>query len=95
MHVGRILDEKGVPRLVRRISEDELQPLSGNIFGRFWDQGEPIRLDGVRMLPPLMPSKVVGIGSTIPSILRRWDEKNPDNLSFLKPNTSVIGHGDG
>ena len=95
MHVGRILDENGVPRLVRRISEDELQPLSGNIFGRFWDQGEPIRLDGVRMLPPLMPSKVVGIGSNYTKHIEEMGREKPRQPKvFLKPNTSVIGHGD-
>ena len=95
MHVGRILDEKGVPRLVRRISEDELQPLSGNIFGRFWDQGAPIRLDDVRLLPPLMPSKVVGIGSNYTKHIEEMGREKPRQPKvFLKPNTSVIGHGD-
>ena len=95
MHVGRILDENGVPRLVRRISEDEIQPLSGNIFGRFWDEGDPIRLNGVRLLPPLMPSKVIGIGSNYTKHIEEMGREKPKQPKvFLKPNTSVIGHGD-
>ena len=95
MHVGRILDEKGVPRLVRRISNDEIQPVSGNIFGRFWDQGESIRLDSVRLLPPLMPSKVIGIGSNYTKHIEEMGREKPKQPKvFLKPNTSVIGHGD-
>ena len=95
MHIGRILDENGVPRLVRRVSDDLLQPLSGNIFGQFWEQGEPLHIQSVRFLPPLMPSKVVGIGSNYTKHIEEMGRAKPKRPKvFLKPNTSVIGHGD-
>ena len=95
MHVGRILDDTGVPRLVRRVSEERVQPLSGNIFGRFWDQGNPLSTQSVRFLPPLMPSKVVGIGSNYIKHIEEMGRKRPKQPKvFLKPNTSVVGHGD-
>jgi 2-keto-4-pentenoate hydratase/2-oxohepta-3-ene-1,7-dioic acid hydratase in catechol pathway len=81
--------------MVERISETEVQPLSGNIFGQFWHEGEPIPLDSVRFLPPLMPSKVIGIGSNYIKHIEEMGRERPAHPKvFLKPNTSVIGHGD-
>lgn len=95
MHIGRILDENGVPRLVRRVSADLVQPLSGNIFGQFWEQGDLLPIQNVRLLPPLMPSKVVGIGSNYTKHIEEMGRQKPKRPKvFLKPNTSVIGHGD-
>jgi len=95
MLVGRILDSQGVPRLVRKLSNDEVQPLSGNIFGTFWDDGEPIALSAVRQLAPIMPSKVVGIGSNYKKHIEEMGRSTPTHPKvFLKPNTTVIGHGD-
>lgn len=95
MLVGRILDNKGIPRLVHKISEDLLQPLSGNIFGSFWDDGEPITLDSTRILAPLLPSKVIGIGSNYKKHIEEMGRPTPKHPKvFLKPNTAVIGHRD-
>lgn len=95
MLVGRILDSQGVPRLVRKLSNDEAQPLSGNLFGAFWDDGEPIALSSARLLAPIMPSKVVGIGSNYKKHIEEMGRSIPTHPKvFLKPNTTVIGHGD-
>ena len=95
MLVGRILDEQGVPQLVRKVSETMVQPLSGNLFGKFWDRGAPINIGSVRFLPPIMPSKVVGIGSNYIKHIEEMGRTKPKHPKvFLKPNTSVIGHGD-
>ena len=95
MLVGRILDAHGIPRLVRRVSDHQVQPMSGSIFGEFWDDGAPIPLDSVRMLAPLMPSKIVGVGSNYKKHIEEMGRATPtDPKIFLKPNTSVIGPGD-
>ena len=59
---GRILDEKGLPRLVQ-LKGEFLQPLGGNIFGEYWPVGDLIEVSKARILAPLLPSKVIGIGS--------------------------------
>lgn len=95
MHIGRILDDNGVPQLVRKVSETMVQPLSGNLFGKFWDRGATICMDGLRFLPPVMPSKVVGIGSNYSKHIEEMGRTKPNHPKvFLKPNTSVVGHGD-
>ena len=78
MHIGRILDNNGVPRLVRRVSAETIQPLSGNIFGQFWDQGDPLSIETVRFLPPLVPSKVVGIGSNYTKHIEEMGRQKPN-----------------
>jgi len=95
MHVGRILDEQGIPQLVRKVSDTMVQPLSGNLFGKFWDRGAPISIDNIRFLPPIMPSKVVGVGSNYIKHIEEMGRAQPKHPKvFLKPNTSVVGHGD-
>ena len=95
MLVGRILDSQGVPRLVRKLSDQEVQPLSGNLFGSFWDDGVPIALSTVRLLAPVMPSKIIGIGSNYKKHIEEMGRSTPKHPKvFLKPNTTVIGNGD-
>jgi 2-keto-4-pentenoate hydratase/2-oxohepta-3-ene-1,7-dioic acid hydratase in catechol pathway len=92
--LGRILDHNGLPRFVR--AEDEfVQPLSGNIFGEYWEVGDKIPVSEVRILPPLLPSKVVGIGSNYKKHIAEMGRQTPTvPKMFLKPNTSVIGNMD-
>ena len=95
MLVGRILDSQGVPRLVRKLSDQEVQPLSGNLFGSFWDDGVPIARSTVRLLAPVMPSKIIGIGSNYKKHIEEMGRSTPKHPKvFLKPNTTVIGNGD-
>ena len=46
--------------------------------------GTPIPLADVRLLSPILPSKVIGIGAITPSTPRRW-AGCPKPLIFLKP----------
>ncbi len=95
MLVGRILDARGIPRLVRKLSESQVQPMSGSIFGEVWDEGSPISLDSVRVLAPLMPSKIVGVGSNYKKHIEEMGRPTPTVPKiFLKPNTSIVGPGD-
>jgi len=58
--------------------------------------GERLRLDGVRLLAPVIPrSKVVGVGRNYADhAAELGNEVPPEPLLFLKPNTAVIGPGD-
>lgn len=53
-------------------------------------------LDDVRLVAPIIPrSKVVGFGRTYREHVKELGNEVPDEpLMFLKPNTSVVGHGD-
>ena len=58
--------------------------------------GERHELDGVRLLAPVIPrSKVVGVGRNFVAHAKELGKDVPDTpLTFLKPNTSVVGPGD-
>ncbi len=54
-----------------------------------------IPLAGVRILPPVLPSKIVALALNYRSHAKEMGKRLPDEpLFFLKPSTAVIGHGD-
>ncbi len=57
--------------------------------------GEVRDLDAVRLLAPVLPSKVIGIGRNYADHASEMGGRAPDRpLMFLKPTTSVIGPED-
>lgn len=57
--------------------------------------GSRYPLAEVRLLAPVLPSKVVGAGRNYASYVREADgEARPEPVLFLKPSTSVTGPGD-
>ena len=73
--------------------------LAGHPFG---GRPEDIKLTGirftlsdVRLLAPMLPSKVICIGKNYADHAREMGgEPPPEPVIFLKPSTSVCGHGD-
>ena len=53
-------------------------------------------LDDVRLLSPILPSKVLAVGKNYADHVKEMggDEPPKTPIIFLKPSTSVIGHGD-
>jgi 2-keto-4-pentenoate hydratase/2-oxohepta-3-ene-1,7-dioic acid hydratase in catechol pathway len=57
--------------------------------------GERIPLADARLLAPILPSKVIGIGRNYAAhAAELGNDVPPEPLAFLKPSTSVIGPGD-
>ena len=89
------MDQLGQPSLVQFLDDDRVQPLAGNMFGQFWVRGEPLSIADVRILAPVFPSKVVGIGSNYVKHISEMGRPTPQRPKvFLKPNTSVVGPRD-
>ena len=64
-------------------------------FGTIELTGERWALPDVRLLAPLLPSKIVGIGKNYAEHVAEMGGEAPDApLLFLKPPTAVIGPGD-
>ncbi len=73
--------------------------LSGHPFGPGPDAirltGISHRLDDVRLLAPVLPSKVIAVGRNYPDHAREMGGEPPaEPVLFLKPSTAVCGHGD-
>jgi 2-keto-4-pentenoate hydratase/2-oxohepta-3-ene-1,7-dioic acid hydratase in catechol pathway len=74
---------------------DFVRPLRGTFFEDPLPTGEEIPLSEVRLLVPVIPSKVVCIGKNYVEHAEEMGGQVPDEpLTFLKPSTSVIGPGD-
>jgi 2-keto-4-pentenoate hydratase/2-oxohepta-3-ene-1,7-dioic acid hydratase in catechol pathway len=70
-------------------------PLEGSPFEEF-QRGEAVMsLDEVRLMPPVLPGKIICVGRNFAAHAKEHDAEVPEvPLLFLKPPTSVIGHGD-
>ncbi len=77
------------------LDDGAVRVLEGTFFEAPIPTGEEIPLDDVRLLAPVLPSKVVGIGLNYRAHAAEMGEEiPPEPLLFLKPSTSVIGPGD-
>jgi 2-keto-4-pentenoate hydratase/2-oxohepta-3-ene-1,7-dioic acid hydratase in catechol pathway len=69
--------------------------IDGHPFGEIRFTGHRWALADVRLLSPILPSKVVGIGRNYAEHAAELGNEVPaEPLVFLKPSTSVIGPGD-
>ena len=72
-----------------------VRAIDGHPFAPFQVVGEPQPVAAVRLLSPVLPSKVVAIGRNYADHAREMDAEVPEvPIVFLKPSTSVIGPGE-
>ncbi|MDP9849466.1 fumarylacetoacetate hydrolase family protein [Streptosporangium lutulentum] len=75
--------------------EEFIAGISGHPFGPIQFTGERYSLSQVRLVAPMLPSKVVAIGKNYADHAQEMGGEVPDEpLVFLKPSTSVIGSGE-
>ncbi len=73
---------------------EEVAVINAHPFGEVTFSGLRLPLAGVRLLPPVLPSKVVAIGKNYADHAREMGDEPPSEpVLFLKPSTSVIGPG--
>ncbi len=76
------------------IDGDQIAVIDGHPFGDVSLTGTRLPLSGVRLLPPILPSKIVAIGKNYADHAREMGGEPPaEPVLFLKPSTSVIGPG--
>ena len=69
--------------------------LSSHPFGPFEPEGRVLPLADVRLVAPVLPSKVIAVGRNYAEHAREMGGEVPAApMIFLKPSTSVIGPGD-
>jgi len=77
------------------VEADSVRALAGTFFENPVPSGEEIPLDDVRLLAPILPSKVVCLGKNYAAHAAEFGGEVPEEpLVFLKPSTSVSGPGD-
>jgi 2-keto-4-pentenoate hydratase/2-oxohepta-3-ene-1,7-dioic acid hydratase in catechol pathway len=83
-------------RIATGVLEGEVvRPLRGTFFEEPLPTGEELAIDDVRLLSPVLPSKLVCIARNYPEHAREMGNPVPkDPVLFFKPATSVIGPGD-
>jgi 2-keto-4-pentenoate hydratase/2-oxohepta-3-ene-1,7-dioic acid hydratase in catechol pathway len=70
-------------------------PISGHPFGSFEASGPAVPYADVRLLAPVLPSKIIAVGKNYAAHAKEMGGDVPtEPVIFLKPSTSVIGPGD-
>ncbi|HEX6331607.1 MAG TPA: fumarylacetoacetate hydrolase family protein [Actinomycetota bacterium] len=74
---------------------DTIRVLEGTFFEDPIPTGEEVPFDDVRLLAPVLPSKLVCVGRNYAAHAAEWGMDVPEEpLLFLKPSTAVIGPHD-
>jgi 2-keto-4-pentenoate hydratase/2-oxohepta-3-ene-1,7-dioic acid hydratase in catechol pathway len=74
---------------------DTIRVLRGTFFEDPVPTGEEVPFDDVRLLAPVLPSKLVCVGKNYAAHAAEFDQEVPEEpLLFLKPSTAVIGPHD-
>ena len=99
--LGRFIDTEGRPRIGRfypnlntKKSEFRVVPIVGDIFGEYEELNHQESFDqsNVRVLSPIQPSKIIGIGSNYKKHIAEMGRDIPTVPKiFLKSPTSIIG----
>jgi len=81
---GWVLDESGA---------FYVGEIEGSPFGEFRRLDAAISLKDVQLLPPVLPTKIIGVGRNFLAHAKEHNAKVPKiPLIFLKPCSSLIGH---
>lgn len=87
------IDHGGTPRYAAE-REGQWRLVDGDIFGEF-REGEDLPPDGLRLLAPVAPSKIVCVGLNYKGHAAEQEKPLPlEPLIFMKPSTAVIGPGE-
>ena len=92
----RLVRFRAGDRIATGVLEGEVvRPLRGTFFEEPLPTGEEIPLDSVRLLAPVLPSKLVCIARNYVEHAKEMGNPVPESpVLFFKPATSVIGPGD-
>jgi 2-keto-4-pentenoate hydratase/2-oxohepta-3-ene-1,7-dioic acid hydratase in catechol pathway len=92
--IGRVLDGQGRLRLAEA-QDKQVQLLVGDLFGELRPEGAPQALSSVQVLPPVVPGKIVAIGSNYRKHAEEMGKPIPTVPKiFLKAPSALIGPGE-
>lgn len=77
------------------IHEGKVGPVYGNVFKEFRRLEAEMDIDRIKLLPPVMPSKIVCVGRNFIDHAREQGVEVPEiPLIFLKPPSAIIASGE-
>lgn len=75
--------------------DDRVGPVEGSPLGSYRRLPADIPLESVRLLPPVVPGKIIGVGRNYAEHAKEHQAAVPEvPLIFLKPTSTVIGAGE-
>jgi 2-keto-4-pentenoate hydratase/2-oxohepta-3-ene-1,7-dioic acid hydratase in catechol pathway len=90
--IGRF--QKGEDVFFAKVLDGEIFRVQGDVFGSPSFERKPIKLKGVRTLPPVTPSKVICVGLNYADHAREGGKPLPkEPLFWFKATTSIIPDG--
>ncbi|MFV2178384.1 fumarylacetoacetate hydrolase family protein [Actinomadura sp. LOL_016] len=93
MRIARFSTDEGMSFGV--VEENTVAAVAAHPFGELTFTGHRFPLADVRLLAPILPSKVIAIGKNYADHAREMGGEAPaEPLIFAKPSTSVIGPGE-
>jgi 2-keto-4-pentenoate hydratase/2-oxohepta-3-ene-1,7-dioic acid hydratase in catechol pathway len=73
----------------------KIKEIEGDIFGKYKITEHTYNSEEIKLLPPVIPSKIVAVGLNYKDHAKEMGRELPeDPRIFIKPSTSVIGHGE-
>jgi 2-keto-4-pentenoate hydratase/2-oxohepta-3-ene-1,7-dioic acid hydratase in catechol pathway len=77
------------------LEDQAVAQITPHPFAPFEYTGERVALDDVRLLAPVLPTKIVAVGRNYADHAREMGNEVPEEpIIFLKPSTAVVGPGD-
>jgi 2-keto-4-pentenoate hydratase/2-oxohepta-3-ene-1,7-dioic acid hydratase in catechol pathway len=77
------------------LHDDRVGSIEGNLFGEFRRQEASLPVDTVRLLTPILPSKIICVGRNYVAHAKEHNVDIPEvPMLFLKPPSSLIGPED-
>jgi len=82
------------------VEEEQIFALQGDPFAAFTRGAKVARLDQVKILPPVQPSKVLAVGKNYAEHIREMTQRGAQAdlpkspILFLKAPSAIIGHGE-
>lgn len=93
MRILRYEDGSG-PRYARALGDGTAVPCDGDPFAGLVDAGDAFEIDKVRLLPPVVPTKVIGVGLNYRDHAAEHHAALPtEPLLFHKPPSALLPHG--
>jgi 2-keto-4-pentenoate hydratase/2-oxohepta-3-ene-1,7-dioic acid hydratase in catechol pathway len=76
------------------VEDESVRPLDGDPLEEVSPAGAAIPLSNVTLLPPCVPSKILGVGTNYRAHAAEMGKPIPDEpLLFMKPPSALTGHG--